>query len=226
MQQIAYENNLSETAFISKHNDEYFIRWFTPDIEVDLCGHATLAAAFVYFNFINTKSKNFIVNSRSGILEVIKDGPMLHMNFPIDSLAECNQFLEIENFLGKKPNQIFKGKDDYLCIFEDESDILDLSPNFILSDTIKCRGVIASAQSKNYDFVSRCFFPMSGVNEDPVTGSAHTSLTAYWSKVLDKNILNAKQLSARGGKLSCELKDQRVLIGGKVVEYMQGFISI
>lgn len=226
MQQIAYENNLSETAFISKHNDEYFIRWFTPDIEVDLCGHATLAAAFVYFNFINTKSKNFIVNSRSGILEVIKDGSMLHMNFPIDSLAECNQFLEIENFLGKKPNQIFKGKDDYLCIFEDESDILDLSPNFILSDTIKCRGVIASAQSKNYDFVSRCFFPMSGVNEDPVTGSAHTTLIPYWAKVLNKNRLVAKQVSKRGGILHCRLNNDRVIISGEAILYLSGQIFL
>lgn len=227
MQQIATENNLSETAFINNSDNKYSIRWFAPGCEIDLCGHATLASAYVYFQYINSGATTFEVNSiKHKNLIVTKDKDMLFLNFPVDKLIEQDNYDEIEEMIGVRPIYICKGRDDYLAILKSQTNVENLDPDFMKLKHLDSRGLIVSAQGSDCDFVSRCFFPRTGVDEDPVTGSAHTSLTAYWSKVLDKNILNAKQLSVRSGKLSCELKDQRVLIGGKVVEYMQGFISI
>ena len=227
MQQIATENNLSETAFINNSDNKYSIRWFAPGCEIDLCGHATLASAYVYFQYINPSATIFEVNSiKHKNLTVSKDEDFLYLNFPVDKLIEQNNYDEIEEMIGVRPMYICKGRDDYLAILKSQTNVENLNPDFMKLKYLDSRGLIVSAEGNDCDFVSRCFFPRTGVDEDPVTGSAHTSLTAYWSKVLDKNILNAKQLSVRGGKLSCELKDQRVLIGGKVVEYMQGFISI
>lgn len=227
MQQIATENNLSETAFINNSDNKYSIRWFAPGCEIDLCGHATLASAYVYFQYINSGAKTFEVNSiKHKNLTVTKGKDLLFLNFPVDKLIEQDNYDEIEEMIGVRPIYICKGRDDYLAILKSQANVENLDPDFMKLKHLDSRGLIVSAQGNDCDFVSRCFFPRTGVDEDPVTGSAHTSLTAYWSKVLDKNILNAKQLSVRGGKLSCELKDQRVLIGGKVVEYMQGFISI
>ena len=227
MQQIATENNLSETAFINSSDNKYSIRWFAPGCEIDLCGHATLASAYVYFQYINSGATTFEVNSiKHKNLIVTKGKDLLFVNFPVDKLIEQDNFDEIEEMIGVRPMYIYKGRDDYLAILKSQTNVENLDPDFMKLKHLDSRGLIVSAEGNDCDFVSRCFFPRTGVNEDPVTGSAHTSLTAYWSKVLDKNILNAKQLSVRGGKLSCELKDQRVLIGGKVVEYMQGFISI
>lgn len=227
MQLIAAENNLSETAFINNSNNKYSIRWFAPGCEIDLCGHATLASAYVYFQYINPGATIFEVNSiKHKNLKVTKDEDLLYLDFPVDKLIEQNNYDEIEEMIGVRPMYICKGRDDYLAILKSQINVENLNPDFMKLKYLDSRGLIVSSQGSDCDFVSRCFFPRTGVDEDPVTGSAHTSLTAYWSKVLDKNILNAKQLSVRGGKLSCELKDNRVLIGGKVVEYMQGFISI
>lgn len=227
MQQIATENNLSETAFINNSDNKYSIRWFAPSCEIDLCGHATLASAYVYFQYINSGATTFEVNSiKHKNLTVTKGKDLLFLNFPVDKLIEQNNYDEIEEMIGVRPIYICKGRDDYLAILKSQTNVENLDPDFMKLKHLDSRGLIVSAEGNDCDFVSRCFFPRTGVDEDPVTGSAHTSLTAYWSKVLDKKTLNAKQLSVRGGKLSCELKDQRVLIGGKVVEYMQGFISI
>ena len=225
---IAFENNLSESSFVSKKNNEYFIRWFTPYCEVDLCGHATLASGYIYFNYINKDAKKFIVNSKSGYLEVTKNNDdMFSMNFPVDSINELTNYLsEIDDFLGQKPNKIYKGKVDYLCIFDDESDVANLKPNFSYAKYIKSRGIIASAKSTEYDFVSRCFFPQTGVDEDPVTGSAHTTLTPYWSGIYKKSDLIAKQISKRGGILKCKLVDDRVIISGKAVLFLEGEIIL
>ena len=227
MQKIAFENNLSETAFISRKNDEYFIRWFTPYCEVDLCGHATLASAYIYFHYIDKNSNKFIVNSKSGYLEITKKDDSFSMNFPVDSINELTKDLpEIDSFLGQKPSKIYRGRDDYLCIFSNESDVANLRPNFSSSTIINSRGIIASAKSNKYDFVSRCFFPQTGVNEDPVTGSAHTTLIPYWSKILNKTSLIAKQISHRGGILECELENDRVIISGKAVLFLDGEITL
>lgn len=227
MQQIAAENNLSETAFISNSDNNYSIRWFAPSCEIDLCGHATLASAYVYFKYINTQATTFEINStKHKNLKVTKNNDLLFLDFPVDELIKLSNFDEMETLIGVRPNFIFKGRDDYLAILNSQIDIEALNPDFAKLKHLDARGLIVTAQGNNCDFVSRCFFPRTGVNEDPVTGSAHTSLVAYWAKTLNKNTFIARQLSNRGGDLSCQLEDKRVLIGGKVVEYMQGFISV
>jgi PhzF family phenazine biosynthesis protein len=227
MQKIAAENNLSETAFIKNKNNKFTIRWFAPSCEIDLCGHATLASAYVYFKYINPHVTSFELDSnKHKNLKVTKKNDLLFLDFPVDKLNEKNNFNEIEKILGTKPNSIYRGRDDYLVILKAQKHIEALKPNFTQLKNLDSRGLIVSAEGKDCDFVSRCFFPRTGVDEDPVTGSAHTSLVAYWARVTNKKIFFAKQLSSRGGELCCELKDERVLIGGKVVEYMQGLITI
>lgn len=229
MQLIAAENNLSETAFIRLENDKYFIRWFSPSCEIDLCGHATLASAFIYFNYINTKATEFEVHSlKNGSLKVSQNKDYLFLDFPKDNIQEHDDYRSsiIDILGGLVPKEIFRGRDDLLVILDNESDIEDLQPDFALLKKIPLRGIIVSAPSSEFDFVSRCFFPSTGVDEDPVTGSAHTTLTPYWSKRLNKKKLRAKQVSQRGGLLTCEDADERVFIGGKAVLYMIGSIHL
>jgi len=227
MQQIAAENNLSETAFISNSDDSYSIRWFAPSCEIDLCGHATLASAYVYFKYINTQATTFEVNSTMHKnLKVTKDNDLLFLDFPVDKLIEHNNFNQIETLIGVRPNFIFKGRDDYLVILNSQTNVEALNPDFAQLKHLDSRGLIVSAPGNDSDFVSRCFFPRTGVDEDPVTGSAHTSLIPFWAKVLNKKKLYAKQLSSRQGELYCYLSNDRVYIGGKVVEYMKGHIKI
>ena len=226
MQKIAAENNLSETAFIREEGGINYIRWFAPFCEIDLCGHATLAAAFVYFNFINKSSTTFEVNStKNGVLKVYKDNDSLYLDFPKDSISPLNESL-IEKVIGYKPIELYQGRDDILAVIESEKMVRNLNIDFDLLKNINVRGLIVSSQGSDCDFVSRCFFPGAGVNEDPVTGSAHTTLTPYWSKKLNKTSLLAMQLSERGGVLNCEDKGERVIIGGKVTLYMKGEIYV
>ena len=226
MQKIAAENNLSETAFIREEGDIHYIRWFAPFCEIDLCGHATLAAAFVYFNFINKSSTTFEVNStKNGVLKVYKDNDSLYLDFPKDSISPLNESL-IEKVIGYKPIELYQGRDDILAVIESEKMVRNLNIDFDLLKNFIVRGLIVSSQGSVFDFVYRCFFPGAGVNEDPVTGSAHTTLTPYWSKKLNKTSLLAMQLSERGGVLSCEDKGERVIIGGKVTLYMKGEIYV
>ncbi|MDA1037292.1 MAG: PhzF family phenazine biosynthesis protein [Proteobacteria bacterium] len=226
MQNIAAENNLSETAFIREEDGKYFIRWFAPSCEIDLCGHATIASAFVFFKYINPEASTFeVYSTKHGILKVSRDDEFLFLDFPKDEITLCenNDFLnEIINF---KPIEVYKGRDDFLAILDSEDLIKNLEINFELLKHLDSRGLIVSAKGTKYDFVSRCFFPDAGVNEDPVTGSAHTTLTPYWSKKLNKNKLHAFQLSKRGGVLFCEEKGDRVIIGGKAVQYLEGKIA-
>lgn len=226
MQKIAFENNLSETAFISQRNNEYFIRWFAPLCEVNLCGHATLAAAYIFFNYIDKNAQEFCVNSKSGKLKVTKNEDRYFLDFPQDNLKPYDDFDLIEKVVGIKPKEIFRGRDDILAIFDNELDIHDINPNFEMLSDITTRGLIVSAQSKEYDFISRCFFPGAGVNEDPVTGSAHTTLVPYWTKILNKRNLLAKQVSERGGLLYCEMSSDRVIIGGSAVLFLIGEIEL
>ncbi|MDV7137492.1 PhzF family phenazine biosynthesis protein [Maribacter sp. TH_r10] len=228
MQQIAAENNLAETAFVVKNNNQYDIRWFTPEIEVDLCGHATLATAFVLFNYYIPNEKNIkFFSSRSGSLWVEKeDEGYLTLNFPVDDLALCNPMPKLYDALGVTPEHIFKGKTDYLLVYKNQDEIIQISPNFFLLNQVEARGIIVTAKGEDVDFVSRFFAPQAGINEDPVTGSAHTSLTPYWSKILGKDRLTAKQLSKRGGELICENLGERIKIKGKAVSYLIGEIEV
>ena len=228
MQQIAQENNLAETAFAVKSKDRYELRWFTPEVEVDLCGHATLATAYVLFNHYNyDQSVIRFYSPRSGDLVVEKtgDGTMV-MDFPTDDLTEFPFTEEVNRAIGANPIQTFRGKSDYLLIYASQTEIENIRPNYHLLDQIDCRGVIVSAPGRDVDFVSRAFFPKCGIPEDPVTGSAHTTLTPYWSKQLNKIKLTAKQISPRGGELNCEFLGDRVKISGQAVLYMIGEIVL
>lgn len=228
MQKIAAENNLAETAFAVAIETGYELRWFTPELEVDLCGHATLATAFVIYNFYNFKENTIrFLSPRSGELLVVRnDHGLMTMDFPTDDLVSVPQEDKINTAVGKEPLETFKGKTDYLLIYENQKDIETIHPNFHLLDQLDCRGVIVSAKGDTVDFVSRFFAPQCGIPEDPVTGSAHTTLTPYWSPRLGKTLMTAKQLSARGGDLNCEYLGKRVKISGEAICYLKGEITV
>jgi len=227
MQKVAMENNLAETAYVVPKDERFEIRWFTPELEVDLCGHATLASAFVLFHFegVTTDTINFY-SPRSGGLSVQKsnDG-LLTLNFPADELEIVPQHQNLNDALGLAPVKMLKGKTDYLLVYERQEDVEGLNPDYLALSKINARGVIVTAPGREVDFVSRFFAPQSGINEDPVTGSAHTSLTPYWAQILGKNKMQARQLSKRGGELLCEYRAPRVLISGNAVLYLTGEIN-
>lgn len=224
MQKIAFENNLSETAFFISTENGFYIRWFTPTTEVNLCGHATLATAHVLFQHLNYSEKEILFESRSGILKVKNEDDLIVLNFPSSIVEEIVITDNIKMAFNIQPQKCFKGLDDLMLIFEKEADILNLNPDFTKIKESKTRGIIATASSETYDFVSRFFAPAVGVNEDPVTGSAHTMLIPYWSKQLSKELLTAKQVSIREGNLYCKNLGERVEIGGKAVTYLVGEI--
>lgn len=226
LQQIAAENNVAETAFIIQNEEGYHIRWFTPTVEVDLCGHATLAAAFVLFNYLDISSQLVSFHSRSGVLKVEKKNDVLFLDFPADQLHEAEAPSTLLAAFNFPPQKVMKGKTDYLLIYPKEEDIRMLKPNLERIAETDCRGVIVSARGEHSDFVSRFFAPQTGIDEDPVTGSAHTTLAPYWSGELQQNRLVARQLSPRGGELSCEYLGDRVKIGGKACFFMKGSIYI
>ena len=228
MQKIAQENNLAETAFIVQKNTTYELRWFTPEIEVDLCGHATLAAAYVLFNYCgHLENTIHFYSQRSGELLVQKAAEnYMVLDFPSDQIIAIQGNAEINKAIGLTPERTIKGKTDYLLIYNSQEEIEQIKPNFALLDKLDCRGVIVSAPGNDVDFVSRFFAPKCGIPEDPVTGSAHTTMTPYWSKVFGKTEMSAKQLSKRGGDLICEYLGERVRISGKAVPYLVGEIEI
>lgn len=228
MLSIAAENNLSETAFAVKINDLYEIRWFTPTVEIDLCGHATLATAFVLFHYFDIQGNQIAFNShRSGNLSVQKtSNGELVLNFPKNDIFKAETNNTLNKALGNIPQETFKTSFDYLLVYNSQTEIENLNPDFSGLAKINTRGVIVTAPGDTVDFVSRFFAPASGIDEDPVTGSAHCALTPFWKEKLDKDILQAKQVSKRGGDLSCKLKGDRVHIAGKCVLYMIGEIYI
>lgn len=227
MQKIAAENNLAETAFTVPVENGYEIRWFTPEVEVDLCGHATLASAYTLMNFEGFSGGKINFFSRnSGTLTVTKNGDFLTLDFPKDNLQKVENLAIFEKCFAYQPIEAYQGKTDYLLIFENEHQIQNIEPNIPEIAKIDARGIIVSSISENFDFVSRFFGPNCGVNEDPVTGSAHTTLTPFWAEKLGKTKLTAKQISKRGGVLECELKNDRILISGKCKTYLKGEIFI
>jgi PhzF family phenazine biosynthesis protein len=227
MQNIAAENNLAETAFVTKKDVGYEIRWFTPTTEEALCGHATLATAHVLFTYFEHPTDTISFYSRySGNLSVTKNKDFLTLDFPQDIITEVEPPMEIVDAFEEAPIQIYKGRMDYLLLYNTQDDIEQSKPNLHVLKELKARGVIITAPGKEVDFVSRFFAPGSGVEEDPVTGSAHTTLTPFWSKKLGKTRLSAQQLSQRKGELTCEIIGERVKITGKAVTYLIGDIYI
>jgi PhzF family phenazine biosynthesis protein len=227
MQNIAAENNLAETAFFTKKKNDFEIRWFTPAVEVDLCGHATLATAHVLFNHLNYAEKQIIFFSHhSGELRVTKNEELLTLDFPTDDLEKIEMPLFISACFQTEPIEAYKGKTDLMFVFDSETEIKNIQPDFKLINELGGRGVIVTAKGDQVDFVSRFFAPQSGIDEDPVTGSAHTTLTPYWYKRLGKDTLTAIQLSSRKGHLQCRFMGERVQISGNAVTYLKGEIDI
>jgi PhzF family phenazine biosynthesis protein len=226
MQSIAMENNLSETAFYVKTTDGYHIRWFTPAVEVALCGHATLATAYVLFNHENHVGDSIVFQSKSGPLHVTHSNGLIRLDFPADTLTEVTVEAALYAGFAERPSKIFKGKTDYMFVYDSEDSIKNCQPDFALVKKLNARGVIITAKGNSVDFVSRFFGPQAGVDEDPVTGSAHTTLTPYWANVLGKNKLTAIQLSQREGKLICELNGNRVWMSGTAQLFSTGTIYL
>lgn len=224
MQQVAHENNLSETAFLVKEGVGYRIRWFTPEVEVDLCGHATLASAHVLFDHLGYDEEIIRFQSNSGELTVKKESDRLVMDFPAAKPEHVAVPEKLEQALGTPVVEVFRAT-DYLYIVETADQVRNTDPDFRLLKEVETRGVIVTAPGDDVDFVSRFFAPSAGIDEDPVTGSAHTMLAPYWSERIGKKELTGRQISKRGGMIYCTMKGERVEIGGKARLYMRGEIE-
>ncbi len=224
LQAIAEENNLSETAFFVPSGRGFRLRWFTPAREVDLCGHATLASAHIIFETLGYSRDVITFETRSGGLFVARKGKLLEMDFPARVPVPCDVPQALARGLGQRPIALLAA-DDYLAVFDSEATVRALKPDHGLLGELDLRGVIVTAPGTDVDFVSRFFAPRFGVPEDPVTGSAHCELAPYWAARLGRNILRARQVSRRGGQLSCELKGDRVILSGEAVTFMAAEIS-
>ncbi|MBL1214436.1 MAG: PhzF family phenazine biosynthesis protein [Ignavibacteriae bacterium] len=225
LQNIALENNLSETAFFVEENSGYKIRWFTPTAEVDLCGHATLASAYVLFNHLNFNKDILEFNSRSGKLIVEKDNSLISLNFPARVPKEVDKDKILIEALGVEPDKILFNK-TLVAVYSNENIVRQMKPDIRKFLELETHGVIITAPGNRVDFVSRFFAPDVGIDEDPVTGYAHTLLAPFWAEELNKTKLTALQVSKRGGELFCEIIDDRVIIKGEGKLYMKGEIEI
>jgi PhzF family phenazine biosynthesis protein len=226
LQRIAAENNLSETAFLTRQaDDSHHLRWFTPILEVDLCGHATLASAFVLFTELGHAGRCIRFHTRSGWLTVKRNGEIIELDFPCRAPAPCVAPDELLLGLGRKPREVLKSR-DFLAVYESQAEVAALTPDMALLARLDCLGVIVTAQGEDADFVSRFFAPRAGVPEDPVTGSSHCSLIPFWAERLGKTELFARQISRRGGELWCRFAGERVGIGGRAVIYCRGELEV
>ncbi len=227
LRSIAAENNLSETAFLVRNDDGFDLRWFTPATEVALCGHATLASAFVLFRCRQWAEDEIRFKTRlSGELIVAQRGELLEMDFPARPCHDITAPAGMEDALGVAPVRVMGSTEDMLVVLDSEETVARLQPDLSALHRIECRGVIITARGNRCDFVSRFFAPRVGVPEDPVTGSSHCVLVPYWSNVLHKNELHALQVSKRGGELFCLYASARVKIAGRATLYMEGTITI
>jgi PhzF family phenazine biosynthesis protein len=225
MQSIAAENNLAETAFFLRHGDPHALRWFTPTLEVDLCGHATLASAFVMFEYVDRAARAVRFTTRSGELVVRRQEGLLAMDFPARPPRQCEPNPALAAALGKPPVELWESR-DYMAVYNREEDVRALAPDMQALAAVGHFAVIVTAPGNSSDFVSRFFAPASGIDEDPVTGSAHCTLVPFWARRLGKAELHAVQVSARGGELFCRDHGGRVEIAGRAVPYLEGSIGL
>lgn len=226
MQKIAAENNLPETAFFVALGDDYELRWFTPEYEIDLCGHATLATAHVLYTLLGYERELIHFHTlKAGTLTVHRNGDHYMLDFPSRKPEACEVPSDLVSAIGGNPVEVLRSR-DYFVVYETESEVASLKPDFTALSKIESVGFIATAPGDNSDFVSRFFAPGAGINEDPVTGSAHCSLIPYWAERLGKSTMHAYQISARRGELFCQLKDDRALMSGNAVTYLKGEIFV
>lgn len=227
MQKIAAENNLAETAFVVKEEEGYRIRWFTPAVEVALCGHATLAAAHIFYAELGHTGNEIAFNSLSGVLKVYNPQPGTYtLDFPVDAVTPVKMPGGLLDALGVQSSEVYKTSFDYMVVVQSQAEIEALSPDFKALGKVDARGVIVTAKGDEADFVSRFFAPQCGIDEDPVTGSAHTALVAYWAGKLSTYGMKAIQLSKRRGYIDCALQGDRVLLSGGAVTYFRGEIEV
>jgi PhzF family phenazine biosynthesis protein len=227
MQAVAAENNLAETAFLLPAGEDFEIRWFTPKVEVDLCGHATLASGFVLFHCLGYNRPEVRFHSpRSGALKVLREGEMLYLDFPTDAPVKIEDVASIQQCLNVPVTEVFRGKSDFLAVLENQAAVQHLLPDLSQIAALPARGLIVTAKGDTVDFVSRFFAPQCGIDEDPVTGSAHTLLIPLWAEKLGKSEMTARQLSQRGGTLHCRHQGKRCLIGGTAQLYLAGEIYL
>ena len=225
LQAIAAENNLAETAFVVPRNGYFDLRWFTPNLEMDLCGHATLAPAHVIFHHLGCRDSIVRFQTRSGLLTVTREQDLLTLDFPARPASPCPAPADLVAGLGATPVATAKAR-DYLAVFNNEETVRKLKPDMAALLRLDCLGIIATAPGEQCDFVSRFFAPRAGVPEDPVTGSAHCTLIPYWAERLGRTKLHARQVSPRGGELFCELRGERVGMAGRAVTYSTGFLQV
>ncbi|MBL8745604.1 MAG: PhzF family phenazine biosynthesis protein [Phycisphaerae bacterium] len=230
MQAIAAENNLAETAFVApvKAHDGtacFGIRWFSPTIEIDLCGHATIASAHVLWKHLGLKGSRIVFESKSGPLPVARRGEWIELDFPARPGERVGDTRRLARALGREPVELFKAR-DYLAVFDNKRDVHEMCPDFAAVRELDCLGVIVTAPGAGHDFVSRFFAPRAGIDEDPASGSPHCTLVPYWSGRLGKKSLTGHQVSKRGGEFRCEHRGDRVVIAGRAVTYMEGTIAV
>lgn len=225
MQAIAQENNLAETAFFVPTGDRYHLRWFTPELEIDLCGHATLATAHVIFEKLAPERQSVAFDTRSGELTVARSGGLLSMDFPSRPPTPLADDPALAAALGARPRETWTSR-DCLCLLENEAAVRDLKPDMTALEKLPYFAIIVTAAGESADFVSRFFAPGAGVPEDPVTGSAHSTLIPFWAARLGRTKMRALQLSRRGGELFCEFQGNRVQIAGRAVLYLEGEIAV
>ena len=225
LQSIAAENNLSETAFFVRAGDKFDLRWFTPKVEVDLCGHATLASAFVLFSELGYPRQTVRFQSRSGLLSASRQGERIELDFPSRPPVPCAPPELLVRGLGKPPVEVLKAR-DYVAVFHSQADVAALEPDMRLLAQLDCLGIIVTAPGEGADFVSRFFAPAAGIDEDPVTGSAHCSLIPFWAERLGKSDFFARQISRRGGEIYGRIFGERVGIAGRAVIYSRAELEI
>jgi len=227
LQLIAGENSLPVTAFFVESGEHYELRWFTPTVELNLCGHGTVAAAAVLFEALAPSKEAVAFKTKGGVFHVVKDGPRVSLDFPVHEVVPCAPRPEtLVRALGTEPREVFKGPTNYLAVYEKEAEIRALAPDMERLREVEGLGTIVTAKGEDADFVSRYFAPRLGVGEDAATGSAHCTLAPYWSKLLGKRKLHALQLSQRGGEMWCEYLDDRVRISARAVRYAEGFLYV
>jgi len=226
MQKIALENNLSETAFFIPGEDQYQLRWFTPTVEVKLCGHATLATAHILFKHLGFEGNIIHFQTKSGLVPVSREGDLLFLSFPASKLTSFPTPQGLTKALGLRPLEVLVSGSNLMAIYKNESEVRNIIPDFQSLTKLTYKEIIVTAAGQKADFVSRFFAPLMGINEDPATGSAHTLLIPYWSHYLGKSVLQSHQVSRRGGFIHCEMLDDRVRIGGKAVTYMEGTLFV
>lgn len=219
---IAKENNLPVSAFLVRNLNNYEIRWITPDYELDICGHGSMAAAYIIFNYLEPSSQKIGLQSRTEVLTIVRNNDLITLNFPVKNIELCSLPL-LEKGLGFAPQQVYQHNNERcLAVFQSQQEVEELRPDMEILRTLPHRGVIVTAPGTKADFVSRTFYPHKTISEDSVTGASHCILIPYWSKQLNKTKMYARQVSQRGGEIFCEYKDTHVLISGKAVMNMQG----